>query len=47
MKLSIVQFSEKKAEKAVLNSSRIEGCEVTHDRSIKIKTHRIVSKLCS
>ena len=47
MKIRMVKFSEKKAKKAVLNSSKIEGYKVVRDRSIKIKAQRMASKLCS
>jgi hypothetical protein len=46
MKL-IAKFSEKKAQKAVINSSKIEGYKVVRDKSIKIKAHRLALKLCS
>jgi hypothetical protein len=47
MKFRIVKFSENKAKKAVLNSSKIEGYKVVRDRSVKIKAHKLASKLCS
>lgn len=47
MKFSIAKFSEKKAEKAAINSSKIEGYKHVKDRSIKIKAHRLALKLYS
>jgi len=47
MRFSIVKFSDKKATKAVLDSSKIEGYKIKHDKGMKIKIHKIVSRLCS
>jgi len=47
MKLSIAKFSEGKAKKAVVNSSKIEGYGTVRGRSIKVKAHRMALKLCS
>ncbi|KKQ72016.1 MAG: hypothetical protein UT33_C0007G0104 [Candidatus Peregrinibacteria bacterium GW2011_GWC2_39_14] len=47
MKLSIVKFSEGKAKKTVVNSSKIEGYKVVCDRGVKIKARRIALRFCS
>jgi len=47
MKFNITKFSEKKAKEAVVNSSKIEGYRLTHDRILKIRIHKIASRLCS
>lgn len=46
MKFHIIKFSQGKARRAVINSSKIEGYKTVQDRSIKIKAHKIASKLC-
>jgi len=47
MKFPIAKFSEKKAKKAVINSSKIEGYKPTRNKSMQIKAHRLALKLCS
>ena len=47
MKFHIVKFSGQKAQKAVLNSSKIEGYSPVRNKNVKIKVRRIASKLCS
>jgi hypothetical protein len=47
MKFHIVKFSENKAKKTVINSSKIEGYKVVRNKNIKIRAQKIASKLCS
>jgi|GEM_PF-3030294 len=47
MRFKIAKFSAQKAQKTVANSSRIEGYKGTKDRSLKMKTRKIASNLCS
>lgn len=47
MPFSISKFSEKKAKKAVINSSKIEGYNVPRDKNITMKAQKIAMKLCA
>jgi hypothetical protein len=45
MKFRIIKFSKKQAMKAVIDSAKIEGYKVVHDKRVKLKIHKIVEKL--
>ncbi len=47
MSFTISKFSEKKAKKTVINSSKIEGYKTSHNKNIREKARKLAIKLCA